>query len=248
MSWVVTAVVGGSLASSLIGANAAQNAADTQANAANNATQAQVSMYNQNRTDLAPYRQAGYTALNTLTSGTSDGGQFTHPFGPADLTTNLSPNYQFMLGQGLGATTNLLNRSGGLLSGNTLKGINDYAQNYASNAYQQAFENYTANQTNIFNRLSDIAGLGQTANQTAASLAGSMAPGISNTITGMGQAQASGTVSVANALTGGINNAASWYYGNNLMNRMLPAPSGGTSLGAIPSAPDLGAGTIYGTS
>jgi hypothetical protein len=207
-------------------------------------------MFNTQNAQNAPWRQAGQNALSQLMPGDVQGQpgttlapQFTHQFDANDLNTNLAPNYQFMLGQGLGATQNMMNQGGGLLSGNTLKGVNDYAQNYASNAYQQAFQNYTANQTNIFNRLSNIAGLGQTANQTTAGLAGSMSPGISSTITGAGQAKAAGQVGVANALTGGINNAAGWYYGNSLINGMPSPSSGGTSLSGIPN---LGAGTTYG--
>lgn len=247
MSWVAAAVVGGAaLAGGYLSANAAENAADTQANSANRATQAQLDMFNQNRADTAPYREAGYTALKDLTAGTADGGQFTHQFNANDLKTNLAPNYDFMLNQGLGAVQNAANLGGGLLSGNTLKGINDYAQNYASNGYQQAFQNYTANQTNIFNRLSSIAGLGQTANQTTAGLSGALAPGIASTITGAGQATAAGQVGVANAISGGLNNAASWYYGNNLMNNLGSRNQSTQTLGTPISSPDLRFGTTYG--
>ncbi len=247
MSFVTAAVIGGgaSILGGVISGNAANNAADTQASAANHATDMQWQMYNQNRNDLAPYRAAGTTALSQLTDLTAPGGTAMHQFNASDLNSNLAPNYQFQLGQGLGATQNLMNQGGGLLSGNTLKGVNDYAQNYAGNAYQQAFQNYTANQTNIFNRLSNIAGLGQTANQTGASLAGSMSQGISSTITGAGQATAAGQVGVANAISGGLNNAAGWYMGGQMLNRYAPPPpsSGSTSISGIP---DLGADPIYG--
>ena len=116
-----------------------------------------------------------------------------------------------MRDQGLGAVRNQLNASGGLVSGNTLKGINDYAMNYAGNAYQNAFSNYTANQSNIFNRLSSIAGLGQTANQGTANAGVQTAANIGNAQIGAGQAQASGTVGAANAISGGANNALGWY-------------------------------------
>ncbi len=223
MTWVAVAVAGGAIVGSAISANAASNAADTQANSANRATQAQLQMFDTSRADMAPYREAGYTALNQLGTGTAEGGQFTHQFGPADLQTNLAPNYQWQLGQGQGAVTNLMNQGGGLLSGNTIKGINDYTQNYASNAYQQAFQNYTANQTNIFNRLSNIAGLGQTANQAGVNLATGMSPGISSTITGAGQASAAGQVGVANAISGGLNNAAGWYMGGKYLQSQQPS-------------------------
>lgn len=144
------------------------------------------------------------------TSGISQG-QFTHQFDANDLQTNLAPNYQFQLDQGLGATKNAGNLQSGLISGNTLKGVNDYAQNYAGNAYQNAFNNYNTNQSNIFNRLSNIAGLGSGANQITANAGTTTAGNVGNAQMASGAAQAAGTVGSANALSGGVQNAASWY-------------------------------------
>ena len=146
-----------------------------------------------------------------------DYGSLLHTFNASDLNSNLAPNYQFQLEQGLGATQNMLNKSGGLISGNSLRGINDYAQGMAGNAYQQAFENYTTNQNNIYNRLSNIAGLGQTANQTSAQAGTSLGSGIANSMMNAGAASAGGQVGTANALAGGLNNAGTWYALSSLM-------------------------------
>jgi hypothetical protein len=155
-------------------------------------------------------QQSGGTGIND--------GFFTHQFNASDLNSNLAPNYQFMLDQGLGAVKNAGNLQTGLLSGNTLKGVNDYAQNYASNAYQNAFQNYTANQTNIFNRLSNIAGLGQTANQATGDAATKTGLGVAGTLQNAGTAQAGGIVGQANAVTGAANNALGWYTLSQIMN------------------------------
>ena len=209
----------GSLASGALGAYGAQTAAGQQANAANQATQAQLGMFNTLNAQGSPYRAAGYGALGPLTAGIGlgpasggvDTGQFTHQFNAGDLNANMAPNYEFMKQQGLGATANQLNASGGNLSGNALQGINKFAQDYAGNAYQNAFNNYNANQTNIFNRLSSIAGIGQTANAQSVSAGGSISPGISQSIQTMGGAQASGTAGMFNNLSGGINNSLGWF-------------------------------------
>ena len=63
MSWVAAAVIGGSTILNYMGS---QNAADAQANAANQANGTQWAMYNQNRLDNAPWRQAGGSAINRL--------------------------------------------------------------------------------------------------------------------------------------------------------------------------------------
>lgn len=213
------------LAQGVIGAGAATSAANTQANAANQAAQTNLGMFNTVNAQQLPYRQAGYNALAQLSAGTGAGpaaggidvGQLTRPFTAADLKTNLAPNYQFQLDQGVGAVKNAANLTGGLYSGNTLKGINDYAQNYAGNAYQQAFNNYTTNQSNIFNRLASIAGLGQTANQATGNAAIQTGQNVGNAQVGAGAAQAAGQVGTANALSGGANNALGWYALSNIM-------------------------------
>lgn len=141
-------------------------------------------------------------------------GQFTHQFDTTDLKNGLAPNYDFQLQQGLGATTNFANSTGGLVGGNTLKAVNDYAQNFAGSAYQQAFNNYNSQQTNIFNRLSNIAGLGQTANQTTATAGTQGAANAGSYLTSAGAAQAAGMVGGANAINNGIGSYLGWNYLN----------------------------------
>lgn len=219
---VAAAVIGSAVVGGAISASASKSAASTQADAANNATQTQLNMFNTTNAQQAPYRDAGYTALNQLNAGTAPGGQFTHTFNKADLNSNLAPNYQFQLDQGLGAVNNQNSVTGGLVSGNALKGINDYAQNFAGNAYQNAFNNYNVNQSNIFNRLSSIAGLGQTSvGQTTAAGQG-YAGNIGSTQMAAGASQAAGTIGAANAISGGLNNAASWYASGIGQNNALP--------------------------
>ena len=217
MAWVGGALMaGGSILSGLIGSGASQSAANTQAGAATQASANQMSMFNTINAQQAPWRQAGQNALNQI--GTMNP-QFTHTFDAQDLNTNLAPNYAWQLGQGQGALQNQYNASGGLISGNTLKGMQDYTQNFAGNAYQQAFNNYNSQQTNIFNRLSNIAGLGQTANQTTANAGQNAALASSNFLTSGAAAQAAGTVGTANAISGGINNAMGWNYLSSLGNQ-----------------------------
>ena len=138
-------------------------------------------------------------------------GQFTHQFNANDLNANLAPNYQFMLEQGLGQTKNLANSTGGVIGGNALQGLNTFAQNYSKNAYQDAFNNYTANQTNIFNRLASIAGLGQTSLNTTANAGTNATNSHNNFMTSAAAANAAGTVGQANAISSGVNTLANLY-------------------------------------
>lgn len=221
--------VGGSLLAGAIQGNAAENAAGQAAGAANNATATQLGMFNTVNAQQAPWRQAGESSLKDIANLQP---QFQHQFNAADLKTNLAPNYQWQLEQGLGAVKNAGNQQTGLLSGNTLRGVNDYAQNFAGNAYQNAFNNYQAQQNNIFNRLSTIAGMGS-ATAIAGGNQGVTAAGNAGQaqIAG-GQAQAAGTVGAANALTGGMSNALGWYTLPQIMNTSgSAAPTGAWTSG-----------------
>lgn len=227
--WVGGAIIGGSLISGLAAGSAADSAAGAQRDAANTASDTQLKMYNQTRDDQAPWRTAGGTAISQLGAMTQPGGQFMHQFDANDLKNGLAPNYDFQLGQGLGAVNNQASVTGGLVGGNALKGINDYAQNFAGNAYQQAYQNYNNNQTNIFNRLSSIAGIGQTSVGATGNVGAQAAGNIGSAQLAGGAAQAAGYIGQGNAISGianGLSGAAGWYGMNN----------GGSSGSSVPSA------------
>ena len=86
-------------------------------------------------------------------------GYLTKEFSNLDLNQYLAPNYAWQLEQGENALNNQLNSTGGLVSGNTLKAIQDYSLNFAGNSYQNAFNNssnytYTSS-NNLFNAKQD---------------------------------------------------------------------------------------------
>ena len=229
MSWVAAAI-GGSALLGLYGANksanAAENAAQMQANAATAAAELQNEQFNTINQQQAPQRATGYNALNQLGQlgsgtynqydangnviGTGQGsGYLTRQFGDQDLNSNLAPNYNFQLQQGQGATNALNNVSGG--GGNAAQGLEQFTQNFAGNAYQNAFTNFNNQRTNIYNTLAGIAGIGQ-AGQSATNAAGTNATNAIGQL-GVGAAGAlgQGQVGAANAYSGAINNV-----GNNL--------------------------------
>lgn len=209
------ALIGGGLA-----AGASVYGANQQADAARAATSAQQGMSEQTRADQAPWRAAGQVALGQIGQMSAPGGQFLHEFNADDLKSNLAPNYDFQLQQGLGAVQNSAAAKGGLVGGNALKAINDYAQNFAGNAYQNAFNNYTTNQNNIYSRLASISGLGQTAGSVSSTGANDFSRGIADTTVGAGTAIGSGIIGAGNAINKGLNNSFAWnaYSDNNSSN------------------------------
>ena len=228
----ITAAIGGvaGIGSAIIGSNASQSAANTQASAANNATAQQSQIFNTIQGNMQPYMRAGKADLGTLQSylnSSESGGPggspgLLHQFGAQDLNANLAPNYQFQLGQGQQSLANQNAATGGAGGGNAFSGEEALTQNMAGSAYQNAYNNYNNNQTNIYSRLGNLAQLGQASGTNSALGGSAFAGGMSNSIIGAGNAQAAGTIGSANAITGGLNNAAGYYMLGNLTN-----PSGG---------------------
>ena len=144
-------------------------------------------------------------------------GYLTHQFNNQDLNAQLAPNYAFQLGQGQQANQAGANATGGLVGGNAMKGLQDYTQNAAGGAYQNAFNNYTSQRTGIYNTLAGIAGLGQNAQNTTANLAQGTTNAIGNLGVGAATAAAGGTVGSANAITGGLTGAANQYQLNQIL-------------------------------
>jgi hypothetical protein len=211
--------IGGAAVLGLYGANkqasAASGAADLQSRATADAAAQQRAMFDIQNAQQAPYREAGYGALSKIGTMLP---QFTQmpegykPFTAADLKTNLAPNYQFMLGQGLGATRQAMNVGGG--GSNVERGGIKFAEDYASNAYQNALNNYMTQEaqkfnqqqtgtTNVYNRLASIAGIGQTAQGQVNQLAQNTASNIGQLGIGGASAIGAGQIGAANAMAGG---------------------------------------------
>jgi hypothetical protein len=167
--------------------NAIANAANTQATAGKNVQDVLGGFYNQYAGAQNPYQNLGTGAVQTIEAQAPF---FTHQFNASDLQAGLAPNYDFMLQQGQGANRNLANVGGGLLSGNTLQGLNKFTQDYASNAYQNAFNNYQTQRQNIYSNLSNAAGLGQTSLGQLGQVGSNLANTYGNVTTGLAASQA----------------------------------------------------------
>ena len=205
--YAVPAAIAGS---SLLGANAAKSAADTQAAATDRANQLIYQMYQEQKGLQEPYRAAGVTAQNRLmdvlglsgNTGAADYGIANKNFTPSDLTTD--PSYQFRLNEGLKALDRQAAMRGGLISGGAIKAAQSYGQDQASQEYQNAFNRYQTNRTNMLQPLGNLVTSGQNAAANLGSAAGSYGTNASNNITSGAAANAAGTVGSANALASGV--------------------------------------------
>lgn len=207
-------------------ADAAQSAAQTQLQGTQAASQQQREMFDILNKQQAPYREAGYGALNQINTMLP---QFTKTFTPADLQANLAPNYEFMKNQGLGATAQQANVASPGSNVDLSKTM--FAENYAKGAYQDALTNWRNQQTDIFNRLSGIAGIGQTAQGQAQNLGSATSTNLANLATGGANAVAGGQIGAANAQSGGLQSVgnAGMLYGLLNKNSATPVNAAGTS-------------------
>ena len=237
-------VAAATIGSSLLGANAAQGAADTQAAASNNAAQLQKQMFDTQNQQQTGYRAAGQNALSNIGAlGTGQyqtydqagnpvgdtqtgSGYLQHQFNAQDFANNVDPGYAFRLQQGQDQAMRQANLGGGALSGNALAGLQNYTQGQASQEYQNAFNRYQTQRSNIYNTLASIAGLGQTSLGQTTAASGTAAGNIGNSIQNAGSAQAAGQVGTANAIGGGLTGAANSYALSSLLQPQTQTPTG----------------------
>lgn len=193
------AVAGGAMAS-----RGAKKAAQTQAASADRASQIQQENFEQTRKDLMPYKQAGDTSLSQLMGQMTPDGYFNQTYTGQDIYSD--PSYQFRLQQGQDAIQSSAAAKGGLLTGATLKALQNYGQDAASQEYGNAYNRFNADQTNRYNRLSNLVGIGQNAAAQVGNAGAQTAQAIANNTMAGANSIAAGQVGSANAWSGAANN------------------------------------------
>ena len=233
------------LGSSVIGAGTgiigSSQAARAQKSAADRAARTQTEMFNRQVELQEPFREAGLTAQNRLMTllgleggeaGAADFGRYARDFGMSDFEAD--PGYGFRMSEGMKALERSSAARGGLLSGTTLKGIQRFGQDLASNEYQNAFNRYYAARNAQLNPLQGILGQGQSSTNVLTGAAGEAGRGIGAAQMGAGAARASGYAAGTNALTGALQSGMQNYM---MYNAMRPggygayAPQAGTYYG-----------------
>lgn len=209
---VAGAIIGGvaSIGSGLIASRGAKKAARAQERAALRAEQTQREMFERQLALQEPFRQAGLTAQQQILQllgigGDADAegyGSLARSFGQADFEAD--PGYAFRQAEGMRALERSAAARGGLLSGNTLRGIQRFGQDLASQEYANAFNRFQIERAARLNPLQSLMGAGQSAVNTMTGATGNAAQNIGQMQLGAGQARASGYVGSSNALAGAL--------------------------------------------
>ena len=211
---------GANLVSGAMSADAAREAARMQANAATAGGQlaSQTAdkqmallekMFNKQIELQEPFRQGGVAAENRMLDllGLSSNrnaagyGSLGKNFGMSDFQAD--PGYAFRMSEGLKAVDRQAAARGGLISGGALKASQRYGQDLASQEYQNAYNRYQTNRTNLLNPLQSLAGAGQTSANTMGNAAAGYGSEGSNALGGAGTAQANAIQNAANARASG---------------------------------------------
>lgn len=187
--WVAGATVVGAYMAS----ESASDAADTQAGATGASLAEQRRQYDLNRSDFAPYREAGTKALGQLQTDINGN--------PTAAEVMAGPGYQFGLTQGQQALDRKASASGGRVSGAALKSAAEYATNYATTGYNAEYQR----RQDRLNRLATLAGIGQTATGTGASQGQNSTNAITGLMTSQGDAAGASQMASGNIWGNAVN-------------------------------------------
>lgn len=215
-------------------ASAAKSAAATESAAELQAANLALTPYQTTEQQVQPYVAGGINAFNDLQllTGTNAAqpavpaanGQpgtpavpagnpltapLTAPFQPTQAQLAATPGYQFTLNQGLQATQNGFASQGLAGSGSAIKGAANYAEGLAGTTFQQQFNNYLAQNQQIYSMLGGQANLGESAATQTGAQGVNAAGTAAGQLAGAGASSAAGTIGAANALNAGVTGVGS---------------------------------------
>lgn len=174
----------GRAAQALYSLYAQNKAADAAAGGQAQANALMREMWQANRADNQPLvdlRNSTLPKINALLSN------------PSSITQD--PGYQFGLKEGENRISNQAAAQGGYYSGNTLKALNRYGQDYASTKLNDSL-----------NRLMGVAGMGQVASAQNQQANNNLASGLGQGLVNSGNIRGSGYMGQANTVNNAMNN------------------------------------------
>ena len=231
MSAVATAIVGGAVIGGGLSYLSAREQSKAAGRASDDMAQVQWEMYDQNREDLAPWREAGERSLADL-----ERVQGTYEDAIMDPSQyKQSPGYNWLEQQGRAAINRQSASQGQFGSGRHQKDLTQYGQGLALQDYQ----GYLGRLESLMNRYAGTSQVGQTSSAMVAGLG-------ANAANQVGSAQYASQINQGNARTGLYqnlsnigSNAANQFILNNSLQTQQPQqtsgyqtyPGGGQSAG-----------------
>lgn len=183
------------------GDSSADRALNAQRAAAGDANATQKYIFDQQREDAQPWREAGVRAIAGM-----EGSDYKRDFTMKDFQAD--PGYAFRMAEGAKAIERSASARGGLNSGATMKALTRFGQDTASAEYSNAYNRFNADRDRRFNRLASLSGSGQTANSGVAQASQNYANQYGSNVTGVANAEAGKAMGQANQLNQLAGNAS----------------------------------------
>lgn len=181
---------------------------------------------------------SGSAATSPFVGDPNTRGQLVRPF---DLNSfQADPGYKFRLEQGQKAIDAGAAARGNFMSPSTLQELGQFSQDSASSEFNNAYNRYNQNLSNIYSRLTGLSGSGENAAGRIAGLGAGFGSQAGENIIGAGNAQAAGQIGQANAFNQGIGNFMNYDILSRLMQQQQQNPGFGGFTGS--TAPDPAAG------
>jgi len=222
--------VGGSIVGGVLGSSASKKAAASQEQLSREGLALQREMFDRQVALQEPFRQGGMTAQNQILQLLGIGGDqaapgygsLAKPFGTDQFQQD--PGYAFRQSEGMKALERSAAARGGLLSGGTMKGIQRFGQDLASQEYQNAFNRYQVERAARLNPLQSLMGSGQSSANVMTGTAGQFGQTGANTLSNIGDIRASGYVGSANALTNALSGVGNYFADKDTLASILKSP------------------------
>jgi hypothetical protein len=131
------------------------------------------------------------------------------------------PGYAFRMKEGLKGLDQQAAARGGLISGNALRGAQQYGQDLGSQEYQNAFNRYQTNRANVLNPLQSLLGQAQSTANTLGTSGQNYASNAGSTMMAAGNARASGYTNSADAWSKALGGTANTINSNMMYNQMF---------------------------
>ncbi len=229
--------IGGSLVGGILGSSSSKKAAKSQEQLTREGLALQERMFNRQIELQEPFRQGGMTAQNQIMQLLGIGGDanapgygsMAKPFGMDQFQQD--PGYAFRQSEGMKALERSAAARGGLMSGSTMKGIQRFGQDLASQEYQNAFNRYQVERAARLNPLQSLMGSGQSAANTLTGSAAQYGQTGANMLSNIGDIRASGYMGSANALSSALSGIGNYFADKDTLDTILKG---------LPKTPGIG--------
>lgn len=169
---------------------------------------------------------------DTFSGDEQDFGDLIRDFRDSDYRED--PGYRFRLREGETAVNRNALARGRYDSGSTLKALQKFNSDLASQEFGNAYNRFRQGQGDRFNRFASLAGVGQTATQQIGNDRSEMTSRVGDNIIGGGNSRAAARVGTGNAISNGVGQAMNFWQnqqytnalrGNRPPPRYTPEPS-----------------------